>query len=478
MLALLVDGARADVVANMAAAGDLPTLKRHFIDRGGSAIATSVFPTVSGPAHLPLLAGVHPGSANLPGIRWAERPSGGRGRFLGRTRSYMAPFRAWKLERDIPASVSTLFAHVPSMADINTWFVRGCPAGARRTRLSKPMAFLRALVTRNWHSSEEQAEHALLRALDRGFTSVHAVFPAIDELGHRFGPLSEPSFEGYRRFDRALQRILDTLARRKQADDTLIVISSDHGQTATHTHVDIDAVVAEVYPRTVCYPKIWRYCLSAQAAVMVSGNSMANLYVQGASGWHERPDFDSPDSQAAALKARLLDHPAIEHIIYRAREADSYVVANRKGSVRFRIELGEDRFGAKMQKIRMTSEGENPLGYIGFSEFAHRDEIARLTADSEYPDAPWQIVRFFSSLRTGDLAVCARHGFDLRARFEYQPHNGSHGGLHRDHMLVPALTNGRWAQDRMRTVDLFPSILAALGIPIPAGLDGEVFTIE
>src|SRR5512135_3434392 len=109
VLALLADGARADVVARLAAAGQLPVLKKHFIDRGGMATATSVFPTVSGPAHLPLLAGVHPGTANLPGIRWAERPTAGRGRFLGRTRSYMAPLRAWKLERDVPATIHTLF---------------------------------------------------------------------------------------------------------------------------------------------------------------------------------------------------------------------------------------------------------------------------------------------------------------------------------------------------------------------------------
>jgi len=474
VLALLVDGARADVALDMAAAGELPTLKRYFIDRGGSATATSVFPTVSGPAHLPLLAGVHPGTANLPGIRWAERPTGGRGRFLGRTRSYMAPFRAWKLERDIPASVTTLFSHVPSMADVNSWFVRGCLPGARRTRWSKPAAFLRALVTRNWHSSEDQAEHALIRALETGFTSVHAVFPAIDELGHRFGPLSEPSFEAYRRFDRALQRILDALARCKQADETLIVISSDHGQTATHSHVDIDEVVAEVYSRTVCYPKIWRHCLSAQAAVMVSGNSMANLYVQGPAGWHERPDFDATMSQAAALKAQLIEHPAIEHVIYRGCEPGTFAVANREGCLRIRLEGGTNR----EPRISWTSEGKNPLGYAGASDPAAREDIARVTFDSEYPDSPWQIARFFSSTRAGDLAVCARHGFDLRGRFEYQPHNGSHGGLHRDHILVPALTNGRWARNRMRTVDLFPSILAALGKPIPPGVDGEVVAIE
>lgn len=190
VLALLADGARADVLARLAAAGELPALKRHFIDRGGMATATSVFPTVSGPAHLPLLAGVHPGSANLPGIRWAERPMSGAGRFLGRTRSYMAPWRAWKLERDVPAAVKTLFAYVPDMADVNTWFVRGCPARARRTRWSKPLAFFRALLTRDWVSSGDQTERALLAALDQGFTSVHAVFPAIDEMGHRCGPLS------------------------------------------------------------------------------------------------------------------------------------------------------------------------------------------------------------------------------------------------------------------------------------------------
>jgi len=469
VLALLLDGARADVLTQMAAAGELPNIRRHFIDRGGLATATSVFPTVSGPAHLPLLAGVHPGTANLPGIRWAERPSSGPGRFLGRTRSYMAPGRAWKLERDVPARVETLFTHVPGMADVNTWFVRGCPRRSRQTRWSKPIAFLRALVTRNWVSSSDQTERALLASLDKGFRSVHAVFPAVDELGHRFGPLAPPTLEAYRRFDRALGRILDALTRRRHADDTLIVISSDHGQSATRTHVDIDAAVRTVYPKTVCYPKIWQHGLSAEAAVMVSGNSMANVYVQGAGGWHERPDFESPSSRAGELKSWLLVHPAVEHVIFRGLEIDSYVLANREGLLR--MWLGPE------ERVHFSVEGKNPLGYAAVPPRASRDEIARFTAGTDYPDAPWQIAQFFKSRRAGDLVVCARHGFDLRARFEYQPHNGSHGGLQREHMLVPALVNGGWAAERLRTVDLFPSILAAMGRPIPPDLDGVVVGI-
>lgn len=471
VLAILIDGARADVVDRLARAGELPILKRHFIDRGGMASATSVFPSVSGPAHLPLLAGVHPGAANLPGIRWAERPTQ-KGRFFGRTRSYMAPFRTWKLERDITTSVSTLFSHIPDMADINSWFVRGCPAGARRTRWSKAAAFARALVTHDWQASQDQAERALTRALEQGFTSAHAVFPAIDELGHRFGPLAEPTCEAYRRFDRALGRIQDTLARLRRADDTLIVISSDHGQTPTHTHVSIDALVAKTYPRTFCYPEIWRFSLSAQAAVMVSGNSMANVYLQGAQGWRERPDFEAPGSRAAELKARLLAHEAVEHVIYRDAQG-GYALASRDGTLRIKVEASSD--GHPL--LHMSCEGKHPLGYQGSPNIADKNEIADLTLGSDYPDAPWQVVEFFRSPRAGDLVVCARHGFDLRARFEYQPHHGSHGGLHRDHILVPALTNGRWARDRLRSVDLFPSILAELGKPLPAGLDGEAVAI-
>jgi len=74
LLAILVDGARPDVIARLVGAGEMPVMKRTFFDVGGFRHATSVFPSVSGPAHLPILTGAHPGRANLPGIRWAERP--------------------------------------------------------------------------------------------------------------------------------------------------------------------------------------------------------------------------------------------------------------------------------------------------------------------------------------------------------------------------------------------------------------------
>jgi hypothetical protein len=123
--------------------------------------------------------------------------------------------------------------------------------------------------------------------------------------------------------------------------------------------------------------------------------------------------------------------------------------------------------------IRLSVKGTNPLGgALPTGEVTSRT-LALNAADEPFPDAIWQVIEFFRASRAGDLVVCAAPGFDLRSRFEYQPHRGSHGCLDRAHMLVPAAVNARWGEGAIRSVDLFPSILAALGRPVPPDLDGE-----
>jgi hypothetical protein len=131
------------------------------------------------------------------------------------------------------------------------------------------------------------------------------------------------------------------------------------------------------------------------------------------------------------------------------------------------------------KELVFSVEGQNPLGYGPLPSRMTREQVASLTAGSDFPDAPWQMVEFFRSARAGDLAVCAKAGFDLRSRFEYQPHNGSHGALEKAHMLVPVAINARWTDTQpMSNVDLFPTILNALGLPVPEGLSGTARVIE
>ena len=74
------------------------------------------------------------------------------------------------------------------------------------------------------------------------------------------------------------------------------------------------------------------------------------------------------------------------------------------------------------------------------------------------------------------MIISASRDWDFRSRYEPIPHVSSHGALHREHMLVPLLVSHPVRGTPCRTVDVMPSALATLGLPIPPGLDGRSFT--
>jgi hypothetical protein len=116
----------------------------------------------------------------------------------------------------------------------------------------------------------------------------------------------------------------------------------------------------------------------------------------------------------------------------------------------------------------------DPLG-IGPHEGLSDANAYDVTASSDYPDAIVQIARLASASRSGEIILSAVRGWDFRSHHEPIPHVSSHGALHRDHMLVPLLTNKPVAYAPRRTVDVMPSALAALDLELPAGLDGTSF---
>jgi len=79
------------------------------------------------------------------------------------------------------------------------------------------------------------------------------------------------------------------------------------------------------------------------------------------------------------------------------------------------------------------------------------------------------------SSRSGDIILSATPGWDFRSRYEPIPHRSAHGALHRDHMLVPLLTNRPTARTPRRTTDVFASALDALGVAAPKRMDGKSF---
>ena len=181
---ILVDGARADVFAELLAAGELPNCKALFADRGGFQRGTTAMPSVSGPAHLPPITGCYPGRSNIPGIRWFDRQRYAQSAFQGqRVRSYMGLNKTARMNREVSATTPSMWESFPDGAAMFCWFTRGLQPGGNLTRGAKVTSWIKGAVTRKWEAGDAASGERLLAAARGDWPFVFTVFPTIDELG-------------------------------------------------------------------------------------------------------------------------------------------------------------------------------------------------------------------------------------------------------------------------------------------------------
>ena len=244
-------------------------------------------------------------------------------------------------------------------------------------------------------------------------------------------------------------------------EDTHLWVVSDHGHTPVHTHEDLVAVVGETGLRTVAHP--WSAGVAPDAAVMVSGNAMAHLYLE--LDQRERAWWPALASSHGELADALLAREAVDLMLLPISDARCLVRSAQRGSAIV------EREGATFRYRRETGD---PLG-VGGDVAGNADEMFDASSEGDYPDGLVQIVTLAGSSRAGDIILSATPGWDFRARYEPIPHLSAHGALHRDHMLVPLLTNRPTMRAPRRTTDVFASALDALRIELPESLDGRSF---
>lgn len=152
--------------------------------------------------------------------------------------------------------------------------------------------------------------------------------------------------------------------------------------------------------------------------------------------------------------------------------------ADEDGGVQAYHNGGKARIRYTSGHIEYSVEGEDPFGYKVLPQRLNDYTSLECTYDSDHPDALVQLIQIFRSRRSGDIILSAQKGFDLRARFEWPEHKASHGSLHREHMLVPLFINTRIKSRRIRTADIFPSILEFMGRESTNEIDGKSFCPE
>jgi hypothetical protein len=464
VIILVADGARPDTLARAMDDGALPALAR-LRDEGGLYAVSSVFPSVTGPAYAPFLMGRFPGPVGLPGLRWYDRART-RGTFPDGTRSYVgAEMR--HIDGDLDADAPTLFELAPPGLAALNMIGRGLPRGSRLAQ--GPLFALRAARThfsgnvRGWLAIDREigAEVARRVRADRPRITFCAL-TGIDKTSHAEGHDAPVVRDAMRIVDDTVAQLRGDAESDGRWARTHLWVVSDHGHSAVARHDDIAELMRTLGHRTIAHP--WVYSTGRDAAVMVSGNAMAHIYLELAR--RERPWWPALAERWEPVAAALLARESVDLLILPLAPGRAEV-RGRDGS-RAVIEHAAGRFS-------YGPRSGDPLGLGAALQSASADDAHDACAGTDYPDAVVQIAHLASSPRAGEMIVSAARGWDFRARFEPIPHRSSHGALHREHMLVPLLLNRPAARAPRRTTDVMPSALRALGVDVPAGLDGEPF---
>ena len=367
---VVIDGLPLDLAER--ALPELPFVGSRLPHHGS---AVSCFPSTTGPAYFPLLAGCTPGRANVPGIRWFDRTRPTKTDFPHRgLRSYVGP-DARRMKDD--TNVVTMFArHAwPASSPV----AKDLP---KKGELGRDAIWSLAHFTHLWGEADHRTSRKLGRGLRKGRDIVFAVFPSVDELGHVRGLASGHSEAALHRIDRLLQERLGDFRGE-------IIVTADHGLTETHTHLDLRAVVEELAGPTIAFPLVAKR--HPDACVCESGNAMANVYLRGESGWSERP---SPE-RCRELAAELLRIEGIDSVAVRGDDAAAAELWTAGGAA----EVG-------------WADGLYQRGPIFREEFeaaTPRDALAK-SYDEKWPDTAFALTSLFASARAGRPAGFRRRG--------------------------------------------------------------------
>ena len=457
---ILADGARPDVLKRLAEAGEIPHIAESFFREGYPYDGVTVLPSVSSVAYIPMLTGQYPGTANVPGLRWVDKSSFTRRKlFLGGHRSYIAPSHL-RMDGDLSTDLETLFELNPESVGVRCDVRRGLSNG-NHTSAQLPfmpqMLFAHFLRRADFvdRAAMSQAISWLSRTHEHKSRFVFLPLVDIDKVSHRYGPENRHTLESYRRMDSIIGVLMEYLRKHRLWSRTHLMITSDHGHTETKQHLDMSALLSELGYSVFEHPNIYRR--SADAAVMISGNSFGNIYLSSSGKWIAPLTSEELEREHPKVLRALSSREEVEWFAYRDGDGGAKIVSGR----------GEAILGKEDRHYTYTFNGSDPLRLgLRHNRVSCADSLEQ-TIETEFPDALEQIWYLFQSKRTGDIIVTARTGYDLRGWREFPEHRSSHGALCKEHMAVPILSNiplSSATAGGNRTVDLFPTVAEDLGL--------------
>ena len=359
----------------------------------------------------------------------------------------------------------TLYELIPEAVGVFGLINRGLAPERNLRSRQKPFIWSHSHWFHDYERADRWAADALVEAAAIESRFRFVAFPGIDWNCHYIGADCPEAIAAYRQIDSAVGRAARKLQELGAYEETLLTIVSDHGHHAVHTHFDVAVELDQRYGIKTAYHSWPAFRPSFDAVVCVSGNGMCHIYLRGEDGtWATRPSREVISERHPGLIESLLAEPAIDIIATRGETGEGVIVESRRGVA----DLEEVDDGVAYS----PRDGRDPFGWGEMPRRMGLREALDATAETDYPDALVQIAQLFRTRRTGDLVISAAAGYDLRERFEWPHHFSSHGGLIRDHMLIPVASSVPLADGPIRSADVAATVVDYLGLAALSGADG------
>jgi membrane protein YqaA with SNARE-associated domain len=467
-IVLVADGARADLFKRLLDDGELENIRHHIVDRGCYRTALTVFPSTTGPAHIPFVCGIHPGTANIPGYRWLSRSTHDRRRRSRfRHRSLNSPFGLFMGADMDRKRTTSLFEYFERPASVLEPVDYCTTQKLDKIIVRRLYHVVRAHKSDDWGPIDAMIERNIIKRIERDSECIVATFFGIDEYSHLYAPDDHRTLGAYRNIDSAVGHIAEALQEQGVYDQTIIAIVSDHGLSATTVHIPVVDIVKQHGFMPHYYPKVYRR--ECDSAVMESGNAMCQLYFKRGERWGDNWTMEEmlADGRIGPLVKSLL-----------ATEGMSFVAGrSQQGGVMFVGRDGQLTAASENQGYTVRVEGTSPLPDHPLGHLSRR-ELFEQTFQHRYPDAVGQVAMLFESERSGDLVLSSEPSFDLRLQHEDPEHHSSHGSLHREHMHVPLAISVPVKDEFVYNYDVVPTILKLTGKEPTKPFDGRILNVE
>lgn len=500
---LLSDGARQDLIEKFVREGRMPNVKRLFFDQGWVVEnAVTIWPSSSIPSHTSITTASLPDRHGILGQRWFEPEK----KFY---RNYIGPGVAG-LHGDMSPECPTAFELVRKArmgaVSVLELTARGASSFLPGRALDRDsIANLKRLIWTGRTTGQLPFLNKGTRDEGSGLGFVPRFImvnlPEVDHIHHRNHTESPEIPRIYDELDAHIGDVAGYLARLGLLDRTYLALISDHGMTDVSKSLSLQDYLAGIgltpYVPTRSTPyeigntnRLFA-TLNADrfdAFICWGGNADVLLYLKGRdesgkAAWGGTIDeawlrkFPVKNARQVDLIRTLTAAEGVGLVAWRTA-SDRFRFATARGSSELRCNDGRN-WSYKLLR------GADPFGYDAegilkhLSRFRTENEWLEITAATSCPMAPVNIGHALSHpARSPALAVVAAEGWDFIPAFLKTSIAGSHGGVSREHVVVPFMIRGPGLTPNRiraaRTIDMVPTLLGLIGVPIPEGVvDGR-----